>query len=661
MNKDMQRLSFLLLLLMTTSLAKAQYNEMTTYDIQGNCTPHLHHIVVSDDDQNDIDLDTVIMKNDRFRITGTYNRNYFLTIKAFYDDKQPYQMFKFVNDGKPIILDLTRMKLTGSSINNRLDSILNIFRLDEIDMRLLLAQYNDARFSKTLTQEERKSKMDEVYVKMSPYYKRQVKLWDKVYAENRDNILAPYFLTTGGLGYVENDPKKLVYAFRDAPYASHPILHQYRVHFLPNNHKKATREASIGKPFEDIDMLDQKHYLRRLSRIVKKGNYALIEFWKSTSDTCRTEAKELRELYDQYHGKGFTIVGFSFDMNRNNFLKFIEETGRTWINLSDNGGPDNVASKMYGVESVPDNMLVDENGIVVARGISISELKARLQTFYAPNRQQLVVEETVAAPMTHEEEAVNDSIIREGLNLYVYVATTQQAWAAFDESKASHPEWTAAKAIDFVTMPNDNGWHTVIYNRQNGQGYFDFVMDSKNESFKGIDKARMLTKEEREWVDWDNACGKTFTSMPDSIIQNKMDSMGAGRNFIWIPVKLSDNLMRIYFMPVTTKKEIPFGNDFSVDFDRKGSLIQYRIYHHGYKPFDMSDTTKVWFATMHRHEAGYPYITPTDICSALTAYHNTYGIRDMMVYSTDNKCSYIFICEPPVIIKIDGNIYNKLK
>jgi hypothetical protein len=49
-----------------------------------------------------------------------------------------------------------------------------------------------------------------------------------------------------------------------------------------------------------------------------------------------------------------------------------------WIHLSDLKGWKTVASQVYSVNSIPDNLLIDPEGIVVARGLRGEKLAAKL-------------------------------------------------------------------------------------------------------------------------------------------------------------------------------------------------------------------------------------------------------------------------------------------
>jgi len=51
----------------------------------------------------------------------------------------------------------------------------------------------------------------------------------------------------------------------------------------------------------------------------------------------------------------------------------------TWTNVSDLKGSENEGALRYGVSEIPDNILIDQNGIIVARYINPQDLRTILK------------------------------------------------------------------------------------------------------------------------------------------------------------------------------------------------------------------------------------------------------------------------------------------
>ena len=86
--------------------------------------------------------------------------------------------------------------------------------------------------------------------------------------------------------------------------------------------------------------------------------------------------------YEKYHAKGFDVVGLSFDNKKEPWLKAIADQKMPWTHLSDLKGWRTVASSVYDVNSIPDNLLIDPQGKIVARGLRAQSLQDKLKQIF---------------------------------------------------------------------------------------------------------------------------------------------------------------------------------------------------------------------------------------------------------------------------------------
>lgn len=108
-----------------------------------------------------------------------------------------------------------------------------------------------------------------------------------------------------------------------------------------------------------------------------KGQYVLIDFWASWCAPCRAANPDLLKVYNAFKNRGFNIVGISVDKSKESWLRAVEEDGLTWTNLSNLVGWDDV-SDLYGVKAVPQNFLLDPDGIIIDKNIEIGEMIEKL-------------------------------------------------------------------------------------------------------------------------------------------------------------------------------------------------------------------------------------------------------------------------------------------
>lgn len=128
----------------------------------------------------------------------------------------------------------------------------------------------------------------------------------------------------------------------------------------------------IGKPYLDFTQNDADGNPVKASEIISKPGtrYVLIDFWASWCGPCMSELPYLREAYATYSPLGFEILGVSLDQDRDSWLNAIKEEDMNWIHVSDLNYWSNEVARLYNINSIPANFLVDcKTGIIVEKGL----------------------------------------------------------------------------------------------------------------------------------------------------------------------------------------------------------------------------------------------------------------------------------------------------
>jgi peroxiredoxin len=135
--------------------------------------------------------------------------------------------------------------------------------------------------------------------------------------------------------------------------------------------------TAVGQTFIDFTHPDPDGNMVTFSSVTGE-NYILLDFWAGWCAPCRQENPNLVNLYNQYKDKGFDIFGVSLDRRKQEWLDAIKDDELAWHQVSDVTGWENPVAKMYGVQSIPANLLISPEGKILAKNLRGEDLAKKL-------------------------------------------------------------------------------------------------------------------------------------------------------------------------------------------------------------------------------------------------------------------------------------------
>ncbi|HBX52330.1 MAG: hypothetical protein A2275_06555 [Bacteroidetes bacterium RIFOXYA12_FULL_35_11] len=152
-------------------------------------------------------------------------------------------------------------------------------------------------------------------------------------------------------------------------------LSSFMAQYISQKKEQDLREARIktGEIAPEISLAGADGNVVTLSSY--KGKFVLLDFWASWCAPCRKENPNLVKCYQKFKNKNFEIFQVSLDKSKDEWLSAIKKDQLTWKHASDLKYWDSPVVKLYAIQGIPANFLLDKNGKIIARNLRGDELE----------------------------------------------------------------------------------------------------------------------------------------------------------------------------------------------------------------------------------------------------------------------------------------------
>jgi thiol-disulfide isomerase/thioredoxin len=307
--------------------------------------------------------DSTVIKNGKFRFKGHAGKEPTLAYLMLPTDNGSEYLFFFIEPGDISVNTWAQSFFTGSVSGTVVNNDMQRFNAAQGSFHLKL--YLIEKEIRDATNADDQQKLDSLTSEHS-VAELQLKSLGKTFIRNNPDAYFSGYLMYKLSSQIDSSFNSLYHDLSTKVKRSQYCL-------LYNKAWSDFAKVKIGSQSPDFISNDQYDKTVQLSSF--KGKYVLLTFWASWCPPCRHENHMLNDIYDTERSKKVAFISISLDENKGDWLAAIKTDNIHWPSLlSLRNGKKSIA-ELFGVNDVPQNILLNKDQIVIAKNIPVDQIE----------------------------------------------------------------------------------------------------------------------------------------------------------------------------------------------------------------------------------------------------------------------------------------------
>ncbi len=135
--------------------------------------------------------------------------------------------------------------------------------------------------------------------------------------------------------------------------------------------------SALVRTYPELDMPDMYGKNVKLSSL--DGKVIVIDFWSAELGRGNQNNAEMKEMYKSLHDRGLEIYQVAVDTSKPLWINAIQQQHLPWISVSDLRGGNSSALGLYNVTTLPSNIIISRDGMIVGRNIFGDDLRNMIE------------------------------------------------------------------------------------------------------------------------------------------------------------------------------------------------------------------------------------------------------------------------------------------